>query len=176
MIRQLTQHELLDRLACSPNTRSYLEVGVQEGKSLMKVLAHGHVTRVALCDTWGSVSGGSGRGDGDHIRLLLNGLILSKRPIKIDFLDGDSKVQLPLVNDRFDLVHIDGGHDYETALSDMREGWRVCMKTMVVHDVSMPEVWRALFEFGRITLTDESVRIFFGGHGTAVIERAQELG
>jgi hypothetical protein len=164
---QTLQVDLLRHLA--PSARSYLEVGVQEGLSLIAVCeANRALERIVLCDTWGSDSGGTGRGSNAHIAAMLPMLT----PARVQFLDGDSRVMLPALTASFDLVHIDGGHDYPVALSDLREGWRVCVSTMIVHDISFPGVWAALWELGQ-TLTHAHTELYFGGHGTAVIRRAQ---
>jgi hypothetical protein len=162
----LTQAEILALLA--PEARSYLEVGVQEGRSLGIVLDAGRsIRRVLLCDSWGNESGGSGRGNHDHIDRLLDGW-----PGRLAFLDGDSRETLPNVeSDPYDLVHIDGGHGYDVVISDLRHGWRLCAAAMVVHDIAFPEVWRAFCDFAG-EAEGLTVGCYFGGHGTAVVRRA----
>ena len=160
---QSTQADILRALA--PLTSTYLEVGVQEGKSFVIVCkANPALTFVTLCDTWGRKSGGTGRGSHDHIPLP---------PLtKVHFLDGDSCELLPLISGpTFGLVHIDGGHSYEVALSDLMNGWRLCHDTMVVHDITFTEVWQAFCEFAKTLEEDTNVEVYFGGHGTAVVRR-----
>lgn len=163
----MTQAELLTRYALG--THTYLEVGVQEGRSLFYVCGVTHIERMALCDSWGTDSGGSGRGDHAHIEVLIDGWNEETRPDSVTFLDGDSRELLPRFNETFELVHIDGGHSYEVALSDLCEGWRLCSHIMLVHDISFPEVWRAVCDF----MSDKNFMIecHFGGHGTAVLAK-----
>lgn len=167
-----TQHELLSALAL--DARHYLEVGVQEGKSLEVVLRNRSALQtVTLCDTWGSESGGSGRGSHDHI---LNDPFFKSHKDNFAFLDGDSRVLLPMLlpecSRRFDLVHIDGGHSYDVASCDLQNGWQLCGGVMVVHDICMTEVWRAFYNFCQVTDDIHQMYVFFGGHGTAVMERS----
>jgi hypothetical protein len=158
----LTQFDLLRLLA--PDAKSYLEVGVQEGRSLEIVLSCSQLTTLTLCDTWGVESGGSGRGSHDHIVNLPSNCVVT-------FLDKDSRLALPELQDvQFDLVHVDGGHTYNVVTSDLRECWRLCRSVMVVHDISFVDVWKAFFEFIQ-TLNAVSVECYFGGHGTAVLRR-----
>lgn len=164
----LTQAELLKSLMYG--VTSYLEVGVQEGRSLQIAVNAAHrLERITLCDEWGTVSGGSGRGSHDHIRQLLVELGYKGQ---VTYLDGDSRQTLPFLHDTFTLVHIDGGHSFEVASSDIWQGWRVCRGIMLVHDTSFSEVWRALSMFLTMT-TDQPMRVeyYTGGHGTAVLYR-----
>lgn len=164
-----TQAEILAYLART--TERYLEVGVQEGRSLETVLTNAkHLDEIALCDTWGSVSGGSGRGNHNHITALLSRCEWGGYTT---YLDGDSREQLPgfsSVSLPYDLVHIDGGHSEDVAASDLKYGWRLCSHVMVVHDVSMQGVWLSLFAFLQTT-PGIHVQLFVGGHGTAVLSR-----
>jgi hypothetical protein len=166
----MIQHEILTELAKS--TDSYLEIGVQEGHSLKAVLgSNPTIDRLLLCDSWGRDSGGSGRGSHFHIIDLLDQLKWAGS--RLDFLDGDSRETLPPMYKLFtpfELVHVDGGHSYEVASSDLDYGWRLCSKRMVVHDVVFTEVYRALCEFLNAQ-TNVSINLFHGGHGTAIIER-----
>lgn len=160
-----TQADVLAELA--RKSRSYLEVGVQEGRSLAIALAARPApSRVVLCDDWGTDSGGTGRGSHEHLRPLLEDY-----RGEVEFLDGDSREMLPRLLVPFDLVHVDGGHSYEVASSDIANGWRLCRRWLVVHDVSFPEVWRALCEFVQAATDEMFVELYFGGHGTAVVRR-----
>lgn len=173
---KLAQDEILKYLA--EHARRYLEVGVQEGLSLDIVCRAASLEHATLCDTWGTVSGGTGRGNHDHIEALLERLPRGHRPATVTYLDGDSRQRLPqiwvpmLTKDMFDLVHIDGGHSYDVAASDLKYGWDLCSDTMVVHDICMEDVWRAFYEFAQrdLVITND-VKCFYGGHGTAVVRR-----
>lgn len=163
------QDELLAELARGID--SYLEVGVQEGESLRIVLTHGQPRSVVLCDTWGRESGGTGRGNADHIlRMLREDRSLFAPELTV--LSEDSRTALPRLGGRFDLVHIDGGHSLDVAASDLRHGWRLCSGVMVVHDIEFTEgVWPAFFRFMQDMKDPCDLRCHFGGHGTAVLRR-----
>jgi len=167
----LTQPELLVFYAVG--CRSYLEVGVQEGRSLAAVVrgARGKIATVTLCDDWDRTSGGSGRGSHAHIVAMLDAMPEFDSGVGVRFLDGDSRQTLPVEVGSYDLVHIDGGHSYDVAASDLQHGWRLCGRRMLVHDISFKDVWTALYEFLQTATGVVSVRCFFGGHGTAVLER-----
>ncbi len=163
-----TQFDLLAWAAAGGIT-SYLEVGVQEGRSLQVVLDNAvSLQRIALVDTWGSESGGSGRGSHRHILPRLE----KHAGIETKIYDGDSRHVLPTLNERYDLVHIDGGHSYEVALSDIIHGWKRTGVMMLVHDISFADVWRALYDFLAVQTELIEVRIHFGGNGSAVLVRS----
>lgn len=95
-----------------PEVKSYLEIGVREGHSvLLAIEQFPHLDRVVLCDTWGGEYGGTERGNHEHIVSLLetHKYLLDK----VIFLDGDSKVKIPeyfALNPSVDLAYIDGDH------------------------------------------------------------------
>ncbi len=170
------QKEILAELAST--ITSYLEIGVQEGKSLQVVVKNApYLKRLTLCDTWGRRSGGTGRGSHEHIETLLTQLGYHHA---VKFLDGDSTQTLPgLFNpkvldleERFDLVHIDGDHSEEHCLADLKNGWACCARFLVAHDASFDGVHRALFTFGKERAEEiaETV-VAFGGHGTMTFRR-----
>lgn len=118
----MTVHEYL---ALGASASSYLEVGCREGHSLRAVVAANveTLTSVTICDTWESHYGGTGRGSHAHIDELLRsiGYIGQSR-----FLDGRSSEMLPLLMDeRFDLILIDGDHSDAVAESDLRHAARL---------------------------------------------------
>lgn len=162
------QKEILAELAHS--STSYLEIGVQDGKSLQVVVENGpYLSRLALCDTWGRRSGGTNRGSHYHIETLLGNLHYKGA---VEFLDGDSTKLVPKLEGLFDLVHVDGDHSYECCLADLKNGWARCKRVLVVHDASFNDVHRALFEFGKEYAQEiVETRVAFGGHGTMAFRR-----
>ncbi len=163
-----SQKEILAELART--VTSYLEIGVQEGKSLKVVVENApHLKRIVLCDTWGRKSGGTGRGSHCHIEALLGNLCYKG---SVKFLDGDSAKLVPELDELFDLVHVDGDHSFESCLTDLKNGWVQCTQTLVVHDASFAGVHKALFEFGKEYAAEiAGVSVAFGGHGTMTFRR-----
>lgn len=169
-----TQMEILAVLG--RRIESYLEIGVQEGRSLAVVLnaAGGKFRLLALCDDWGTRSGGTGRGNHSHIRTMI-----SQMGAKIDeilWLDGRSQDLLPRIlptrAEGFQLVHVDGEHSHEACSFDMETGWRLLAPggTMVVHDIDMEGPRFALKGFLQYA-NSVDIQIFTGGHHTAVLRK-----
>lgn len=150
---------------------SYLEIGVQEGRSLRAVLdAEPGISRLVLCDTWGTVSGGSGRGSHAHIEALLDE---SGFEGSVEWLDGRSQ-DLVLGHfktaDPVDVSHVDGEHTEQAALTDCLNAWAVTRRSMIVHDIAFPQVWRSCLAF--LSDCDGEARCYAGGHGTLRVDRA----
>jgi hypothetical protein len=137
---------------------------------LRAVLEARHPERLVLCDTWDNASGGTGRGSNAHIRALLTELGYGGGAV---FLDGRSQDLLPAFAAdnpwaRFDLVNVDGSHDYADTLADLEVAWPLT-DLMVIHDTSLPSVWKAVREFGAVN--EARVYAAFGDQGTAVFDR-----
>lgn len=100
--------------------RSYLEIGVREGDSLIAVLDNSHIERLALADNWTTTYGGTGRGNGQHIQEILH---LRGYAGAVRFLDGDSKDTLPIHQGElpapYDLITVDGDHSASGARIDL---------------------------------------------------------
>lgn len=172
MMPAMNHHAILAELA--PNAATFVEVGVQEGRTLRVVVeANPTLEWIALCDDWGRTSGGTGRGSHAHVKRLLDKLDFRGRVV---WLDGDSRDVLPAWCDGAgavaDLVHIDGGHSEEVALSDLTYGWRACADAMVVHDSSFAGVNSAVHKFGAEYAREiASAELSFDGHGSLVLRR-----
>lgn len=131
-------HDYLRDEAVSPGVRRYLEVGCREGDSLRQIVANSPVLeRIVVCDMWGPMYGGTGRGGHDHIDWMLNGLLYAGSRL---FLDGDSKELVPTLREQFDLVLVDGDHSPAGALADLTNCWPAVEPggQLVFHDVRHP--------------------------------------
>lgn len=117
---QCELHCLLDRYSELVRPVSYLEVGVREGDSLIRVLKHARPRRLYLCDDWGRAAGGTGRGSHAHIQALLDERSLNVSPV---YLDGDSHVLLREVRTTFQMITVDGDHSGPGAAQDLRDCW-----------------------------------------------------
>jgi hypothetical protein len=131
-------HEHLRSVALSEGVEAYLEIGCREGDSLRQVVANSAVLRrVVVCDMWGPLYGGTGRGTHAHIDAMLNQFVYTGER---EFHDGDSKVTVPKILGQFDLVLVDGDHSAEGALADLRNCWPLVARggQLVFHDVLHP--------------------------------------
>jgi predicted O-methyltransferase YrrM len=114
-------HNTLISLVTYSKPKSYLEIGVREGHSLEAVLSGNSViTRLVLCDTWGGHYGGTGRGNHNHIQEILD---CREYDGEVKFLDGDSQYMIPTLNEKFDLILVDGDHSYDGAYTDLINAW-----------------------------------------------------
>ena len=179
MTDEMSQHEILARLARKMPVESYLEVGVRDGATLWAVVEADYASlRVVACsDTWGDEHGGTNRGGHDHIDRLLSALLFYYRGGKVIWLDGDSAAELPLLlksepERRFDLVHIDGDHSEGHALVDMVNGWALTGRILVAHDVNVDAVKNAWEEFVVGAEGLGYCQRYFTGRGTGVAVRA----
>jgi len=124
MSHQIAIREALSRV-CS-GTKSYLEVGVNEGTSLAVVIREcPTLESLTLIDLWGREYGGTGRGNHQHIVDLLDRLEYRG---SVRFLDGDSHMRLPQLKAEgvsFDLVTIDGDHSLAGGRRDLLDGWKL---------------------------------------------------
>ena len=117
--------------------RSYLEIGVQEGKSLSWVLDNAEIEVVVLCDTWGGTYGGSARQNPKHIQKTLS--TRPKSPTTI-FLNGDSKKTVPKITMQFDMILVDGDHSERGAQADIENSWKLLKPggSMIIDDINHP--------------------------------------
>lgn len=164
-------HDYLRGVALSPGVRRYLEVGCREGDSLRQIVANSPaIERVVVCDMWGPMYGGTGRGGHDHIDAMLNGFAYAGERL---FLDGDSKELVPTLREEFDLVLVDGDHSPAGARADLINCWPLVASggQLVFHDIchhAHPGL-RALFHAFMDNQRDCGARHeILEGHGLAV--------
>lgn len=116
-------HNTLISLVTYSKPKSYLEIGVKDGDSLKAtLLGHSNIRRLVLCDTWGGKYGGSGKGNHNHIQKFLERIYFDG---EVKFLDGDSKYMIPTLNEKFDLILVDGDHSYKGAYTDLQNTWKL---------------------------------------------------
>lgn len=125
------------------NPSTYLEIGTREGDSLKMVLANSkNIKDVFVCDTWEGLYGGSNRRNHEHIGSILNNLSYLGN---INYLDGDSKIQIPTLHNNkdsyFDLILVDGDHSAEGGRIDLENVLRLCKVDggcILFHDIKHP--------------------------------------
>jgi predicted O-methyltransferase YrrM len=59
---------------------------------------------------------------------------------RVRFVHGDSRLTLPQINEQFDMAWIDGGHNYEVALSDIKNAMRLDIPCIMIDDMFMPHL------------------------------------
>ena len=164
-------HDYLRDVALSPGVSRYLEVGCREGDSLRQIVANSPVLeRIVVCDMWGPMYGGTGRGGHDHIDAMLNGFAYTGERL---FLDGDSKELVPTLRKEFDLVLVDGDHSSAGALADLTNCWPLVESggQLVFHDIIHPahrELMLVFMEFMERQTDCAGIRTILEGHGVAV--------
>lgn len=134
-------HDYLKEYCLKSNPSTYLEIGTREGDSLSKVLTYSkNIQDVFICDTWGSVYGGTGRSGHEHINNMVKNLNYNKN---LTFLDGDSKIEIPklhnIKNHYFDLILVDGDHSAEGGRIDLENVLPLSKKNngcILFHDIS----------------------------------------
>jgi hypothetical protein len=122
---------------------TYLEIGTREGDSLKKILQYSNnISDIFVCDTWGSVYGGSGKSTHDHIVHMIKEVGYNKT---ITFLDGDSKIEIPKLYDSkksyFDLILVNGDHSADGGRIDLENVLLLAKKNSCIlfHDIVHPE-------------------------------------
>jgi hypothetical protein len=164
-------HDYLRDVALSPGVRRYLEVGCREGDSLRQIVANSPVLeRIVVCDMWGPMYGGTGRGSSDHIQWMLNGLLYTGSRL---FLDGDSKETVPTLREEFDLVLVDGDHSAAGALADLENCWPLVeiKGQLVFHDICHPahrELMVVFTEYMSQQTDCAGIKTILEGHGVAI--------
>jgi len=158
----------------------YLEIGVREGASLVAVLGadtDNRIRQITMIDPWTAEFGGTGRGSHDHIDYLLDRL---KYDGARTYHDTYSKLALPEVKGKFDMVLVDGNHSAEMAKHDIFESWKYLSPggIMVVDDVTHPEhayIQDIVMEFIEMK-RDEAVLLWLRTEyaGCAVIQKARQ--
>lgn len=164
-------HDYLRGVALSQGVRAYLEVGCRDGDSLRQVVANSEcLSLVTVCDMWGPLYGGTGRGNHDHIDAMLNEFVYTGVR---EFLDGDSKDTVPRITRTYDLVLVDGDHSPAGALADLTNCWPLVATggQLVFHDICHPahRELQGLFDnFMRRQPACKTTLEILEGHGVAV--------
>jgi predicted O-methyltransferase YrrM len=114
-------YKALEKYAREDQPQSYLEIGVRDGASLTTVLLSTDSVRfLTLCDSYGGMYGGSGRGSHAHIDNLLSKI--GYRHF-VQYLDGDSREVLQFAHYDYDMALVDADHSVEGALADLKDVW-----------------------------------------------------
>lgn len=109
-----------------------LEIGMNAGISTVAMLASDTKLRVVSYDL----------GEWDCAKRAAT-IIAREFPGRHEVVWGDSKKTLPTEECKFDFAFVDGGHDRETAYSDITWAARVA-PLLMIDDVNMPDVHDAV--------------------------------
>ena len=153
--------------------RSYLEVGVADGASVITVVDNSpSLSRIVLIDKWreGEWHGRSGHG---HIKPTLAGMGYAGDVL---CLDGDSREVLPRLDPKmpFDLILIDGDHSPEAAARDLENAYPLMAPRgiLVFDDATRPGLPAVWSDFCRkhpvrelLTVDDEIDAVALALHG-----------
>jgi predicted O-methyltransferase YrrM len=98
----------LCNLLLNKNIKNVLEIGFNSGFSTLLMLMTNSNVKITCCDL------------NDHKYTIPCYQLLKKTfGDRINFIPGDSSKTLPKIQDKYDLIHIDGGHDDFIAINDI---------------------------------------------------------
>jgi predicted O-methyltransferase YrrM len=143
---------LYDEMIQKFDNAQFLEIGTWKGRSTVfmaeKIRESGKNIKLTAIDIFGEfVSSGKAQDSTDIYEEFLYNI----KPYKdiVTPIKGDSRViHKDFPDESFDFIFIDGGHDYETVIEDIR-GWFPKLKKGGVfggHDIDWPGVDRAVSE------------------------------
>lgn len=124
--------------------RSYLEIGTRFGYSMIAVSRGApSLERIVSCDLQ-SYDNPLGLPSQQIAEQNLRGAGYKGDALFI--ADDSRRLQSHLSEETFDLIHVDGDHSFEGALSDIRMCFELLRPggTMLIDDVDQPEVWSAV--------------------------------
>jgi hypothetical protein len=151
-------HGLME--ACKPE--SYLEIGTAEGDSLYvlgSILPEHERIHWIDKDEFGC----------RKKRIEIEDML---KPRVITGYSGLSTDDGAVIDEKFDVVMIDGGHDYETVRSDCKNYACQAKKYVFWHDIQIPEVKKAIYDFIEINPHLGNISTFINSDtmGYAILE------
>jgi len=133
-----------------------LEIGVRTGTCISNMLSAYRdlsvIERVVLIDIWND-----GFASPEIVKLNMRALNVFQDVIgKVEFITGDSKVEVPTLEGLFDYILVDGDHEKSAALNDLQNVVRlVAPKGIIVFDDISPygcnllDVWEQFKELNK---------------------------
>ncbi|MEJ2704217.1 MAG: glycosyltransferase family 9 protein, partial [Sedimentisphaerales bacterium] len=136
-------HVALAFLADRLQPKSYLEIGVRTGCSLVSVLNNSEVREVVGIDTWEGSYAGIPNTREYAVRQVNNYQSQTNKKFRIDLIKGDSHEKLKELirsGKKFDLTTVDGGHTENGAWEDLEDAARLLADTgaIVFDDIIHP--------------------------------------
>jgi SAM-dependent methyltransferase len=137
-------HVALERVIDYPPKR-ILEIGVRTGLSICNMLSayinYKVIERVVLVDIWND-----GFASPEIVKMNLRALNIPMD--KIEFVKGDSKVEVPKLEGKFDFILVDGDHEKVAAREDLENVVRLCAQDGVIvfddlsiYGCNLQDVW-----------------------------------
>ena len=160
-------HFAIDRVISHQPTR-ILEIGVRTGLSICNMLSaytdYSNIEVIRLIDVWSD-----GYATPEIVKMNMKAMNFPDLPV--DFIVGDSKLEVPKLEDKYDYILVDGDHGKEAAAEDLINVVRLCDSggVIVFDDISkygcdLLDVWDD-FKSAHYHLFDFDMNI--KGKGTA---------
>jgi predicted O-methyltransferase YrrM len=134
-------HVGLCYLSKTLNPQRYLEIGTRRGRSLFQVLCNADVAKVVSIDPYLDSDFVDLKADVDRF------LQATQKPVEILYYQDRSEHVLPRLeaeHAQFDLILVDGSHDFSDATRDMNASHRLLADkgVLILDDVGhMPHLW-----------------------------------
>lgn len=140
-------HYAVERVLSHKPSR-ILEIGIRTGLCVCNMLSayidHSNIERIVLIDLWNDGYTGPG-----IVKMNLKTLNIPQDVIdKIEFITGDSKVEVPKLEGEFDYILVDGDHEKEASRLDLENVVRLCAPGGVIvfddltpHGCNLQDVW-----------------------------------
>lgn len=117
----INKQKNLCNLLLNKNIKNVLEIGFNSGFSTLLMLMTNSDVKITCCDL------------NDHKYTLSCYQLLKKKfGDRINFIAGDSSKTLPKIKDKYDLIHIDGGHDNFIAINDIINSYHLSKDNTVL--------------------------------------------
>lgn len=129
-----------------PKYNSYLEIGTFDGIALSIYASTFPEKKFVAIDSFEAAYGTAG----GHVEFFIENC---KKLDNVELYIGRSDVVLPLLTDLFDVIFIDGAHDYVSIRKDSNTGWNILNRNgiMIFHDINLEGTTRAINELASLT-------------------------
>jgi predicted O-methyltransferase YrrM len=137
VVQQKSEMAYIHDLIAEYKPESYLEIGTAEGDSLYVfgslLPEHGRIHWIDKAEPHTT-----------NLRIEAEELLKPRNITSYAGLSTDVDARVSVQRKMFDVVYIDGGHDYETVCADTSHYLSHARKVVIWHDIQMPEVKRAI--------------------------------
>ena len=152
----LNKAKNISNLVLNKNLKNVMEIGFNSGFSTLLMLISNPEIKITCFDL------------GEHkYTLPCYEKIKNLFDDRIEIIIGDSMKTLPLVDEKYDLIHIDGGHSKEVAESDILQSYRLSKdKTILIMDdydfPELHELWDQYIE--KLNLHNLQIKLYSSPH------------